>query len=82
MQYETTPEPGQNWCENGMSRTSHPDGHEAKLTDLPVFELDYLVDDIENPSKVMIVPDWDNESGLSSWLTIDIEHAVPLKDVQ
>lgn len=65
-----------------MSRSVEPHGKEGTLTDPPQFELDYLVDDVEKPSKVMIVPDWDNDRGLSEWLTIDIDHAEALEDIR
>jgi heme-degrading monooxygenase HmoA len=48
---------------------------------LPRFELDYLVDDMDDPSEVMIVPNWDDDSGLERWIKTGIEHAVPLDEI-
>lgn len=65
-----------------VSYSVDPDATETALDDLPQFDLDYLVDDIQEPSKVMILPDWDNDSGLSRWLTMDFEHSVSLEDLR
>jgi len=48
---------------------------------LPRFDLDYLVDDIDEPTKVMIVPNWDRGGGLDRWITMDTEHVVSLDEV-
>lgn len=49
---------------------------------LPRFELEYLVDDIEYPSQVMVVPSGAGGRSETEWITADIRHAVPLEWVR
>lgn len=49
---------------------------------LPRFDLEYLVDDIEEPSEVMIVPAGRRNRPDTEWIAADIRLAVPLEWVR
>lgn len=49
---------------------------------LPRFELEYLVDDMEYPSQVMVVPHGTGDRSETEWITVDIRDAVPLEWVR
>lgn len=49
---------------------------------LPRFELEYLVDDIEHPNQVMVVPYGAGGRSETAWITADIRDAVPLEWVR
>lgn len=50
--------------------------------ELPRFELEYLVDDLDEPTEIMVVPEPDHSRGHEQWITMDTGHAVPLEDVR
>lgn len=47
---------------------------------LPTFDLDYGMDDPDEPTSVTVF-DPDAEDASTTWLTMDRRHAVPLEDV-
>lgn len=49
---------------------------------LPRFELEYLVDDIQHPTEIMVVPHGAADRPGARWITADILHAVPLEWVR
>ena len=51
------------------------------LRRLPTYELEFLFDEDESPNEVTIFVDDVGELA-TSWLTIDVEHAVPLEEVR
>lgn len=50
--------------------------------ELPVFELDYLFDDRDRPTEVTVFPAEDTFDISTNWITIDIDHAVPLDRIR
>lgn len=50
------------------------------IDELPTFELDYGIDDPDDPDEVTIFEP-DAESVTTSWLSIDAGHAVSIEDV-
>lgn len=65
-----------------MSAAPVPDDCEAppELCAYPEFELCCRVDDREDPAEVTVYPaDADDEALVTTWLTVDAEHAVPLE---
>lgn len=60
------------------SDEAHRDDPQA----LPQFELEYLVDDVEHPSTVMVVPRGAGDRPGSTWISADIRLAVPLEWVR
>lgn len=57
--------------------STHQDPYE-----LPRFELEYLVDDVDDPTEIMVVPELDRSRGHEQWITMDTRHAVPLEDIR
>lgn len=57
--------------------------HEDTIVDavaLPTFDLDYGYDDPDDPTSVTVyAPNADDVC--TTWITIDVHHAVPLEDV-
>lgn len=51
------------------------------LQRLPRYELEFLFDQEETPNEVTVFVDDVGELA-TSWLTIDVEHAVPLEEVR
>lgn len=64
-----------------MSRTDSPNATPDDLDELPQFELDFLLDDLDDPTEVMVAPRRDDQEK-TQWITMDIEHAVPLDDLR
>lgn len=60
------------------ARTGSPDD----LYELPQFELDYLLDDVEAPTEVMIVPREGEDGDKTRWITMDLDSVVSLDDVR
>lgn len=54
----------------------------ADPEELPKFTLEYLVDDIDNPTQVMVVPRGTGDRPGTAWIVIDMRHAVPLEWVR
>jgi hypothetical protein len=54
---------------------------ERSLRRYPQYELDCLFDEEETPSEVTVFVDEVGELA-TKWLTIDIDHAVPLDEVR
>lgn len=50
--------------------------------ELPRFELEYLVDDLDDPTEIMVVPNQDHSRGHEQWITMDTRQAVPLEDIR
>lgn len=50
--------------------------------ELPVFDLDYLFDDRDHPTEVTVFPAEDTFDISTNWITIDIDHAVPLDRIR
>lgn len=53
---------------------------EAELQEYPEFELTCLFDDAGDPDEVTILPD-ENPDRTTTWLTIDVDHAVALDEI-
>lgn len=49
---------------------------------LPTFDLTFRYDDVENPAELTVFPAAEQEDGTTTWLTIDLEHAVSLETVR
>lgn len=49
--------------------------------DPPTFDLTCRFDDDDHPSEVTVYPDGDDDPA-TTWLTIDVGHAIPLGDVR
>lgn len=69
-----------------MKKDAYARAHETRtvdgeLCDLPKFEFGYGLDDRYHPSEVTIFDDSAGTAVLESWLTIDLDHAVPLEEV-
>lgn len=63
-----------------MSSSSDLQSTRGALEELPTFELGYGLDDPEDPSEVTVyAPEADALA--TSWITIDVGHAVPLEEV-
>lgn len=52
----------------------------TRLETAPDFELSFAVDDEDDPSEVTVFPE-DGSTPTTTWITIDVEHAVDLEDV-
>lgn len=52
------------------------------LEELPRFDLDYLVDDEDDPAEVTVLPASGDHDISSTWITIDLSHAVPLDEIR
>lgn len=63
-----------------MSSNEITDEMSTDVDKLPKFDLTYLTDDEEEPSEVTVFPKSD-ENFVSTWITIDIDHTVPLDEV-
>lgn len=48
--------------------------------ELPTFDLTYLTDSDDDPTEVTLFPA-DGENFISKWITIDIDHSIPLEEV-
>jgi hypothetical protein len=51
-------------------------------TALPTFELEWAVDDADDPSEVTLFSDGEGDDLTVSWLTIDADHAVPIDEIR
>ena len=66
-----------------MSATDHrPEPASGSLDALPEFELASRYDDEDEPTEVTIFPAGLGEDLATTWLTVDVEHAVPLDQVR
>lgn len=62
-----------------MSTTDRrPEPRAEDLAALPEFELAYRYDDDEAPTEVTVFPSRFGDDLATHWLTVDIDHAVPL----
>jgi len=52
----------------------------SQLDELPTFDLDCTVDDVDHPSEVTVYSPWEGDV-TTHWLSIDLAHAVDLADV-
>jgi hypothetical protein len=50
------------------------------LADLPTFDLNYTVDDGDDPEWITVYAE-DAEEFATHWITVDVEHAVDIVDV-
>jgi hypothetical protein len=65
---------------NGGADVSEARGTFARY---PQYDLTWAVDDADEPTEVTVFVDGDEENwdaALTNWLTIDVEHAVPLDE--
>lgn len=51
------------------------------LDDFPSFDLGCLFDDRDDPSEVTVYPGSNAHDISTNWITMDLDHAVPLEDV-
>lgn len=65
-----------------MPSTDTRNGPRHDLHELPQFELDYLVDNVDAPTEVMVVPKEGHDRDKTRWITMDLGSAVPLDDVR
>lgn len=63
-----------------MSSNEIPGETTTGFDELPRFDLTYLTDDDEEPSEVTVFPE-SGENFVSTWITIDIDHSVPLEEI-
>jgi len=52
-----------------------------RLDELPSFDLDYVIDEEEEPAEVTVFPKSDEFDIHTNWITVDISSTVPLDDV-
>lgn len=64
-----------------MSTTDVRNSSPGDLYELPQFELDYLLDNLDEPTEVMVVPERGDQDK-TRWITMDLDHAVALDDVR
>lgn len=65
-----------------MSAVDPPAGGDA-LREFPSFDLCAQVDDADDPDAVTLFPaDADDRTLLTTWLTADVDAAVPLADAR
>lgn len=62
-----------------MSRTTPNDAPSRSRDGRPTFELTARFDDAVEPSEVTVFPSAVDDS-TTQWLTIDVEHALPLEE--
>lgn len=55
-------------------------GSASPLNDLPQFDLDFDLDDPVDPSAVTVY-DGRAEDNTTTWITVDVAHAIDLADV-
>lgn len=58
---------------------------DARVDDLdahPDFELNYLVDDSDDPTEVTVFPGGNDGHLSTRWISIDVTHAVSLEEVR
>lgn len=66
-----------------MSRTDPGDEPMALIRGrLPAFRLEFYYDDQEYPTEVTVCSATDRGTLATHWITIDIDHAVPLDDIR
>jgi hypothetical protein len=59
-----------------------PDGDEPEQVDtLPVFDLSWDVDDVDDPTYITVFAEQRSET-VTQWISIEREYAVALDDVQ
>ena len=49
---------------------------------LPTFELTFRYDDSANPAELTVFPASETDARTTAWLTIDVEHALPLETLR
>lgn len=64
-----------------LSSGSSSDLHES-LDTLPTFDLTFRYDDATNPAELTVFPAAETDGQTTAWLTIDVEHAVPLETIR
>lgn len=57
-------------------------GPAFELEELPNFDLSYLFDNEDEPTEVTVFPASDEFDISTNWITIDVDGAVPLDQVQ
>lgn len=63
-----------------MSVTDSMRDSDYRLADLPTFDLNYTVDDGDDPRLITVYAEAAEEFA-THWITVDVEHAVDLADV-
>lgn len=62
--------------------TERPSAVDDSRGSLPTFDLTFRYDDVQNPAELTVFPAGERDDGTTAWLTIDVEHAVPLETVR
>jgi hypothetical protein len=57
-------------------------GVAADRAEFPTFELEWAVDDADDPGEVTVFSDCEKDALAVTWLTMDADHAVPLDETR
>lgn len=64
-----------------LSSGSSPTVHGPRDA-LPSFDLTFRYDDATDPAELTVFPAGETDERTTAWLTVDVEHAVPLETVR
>ncbi|MFC6724566.1 hypothetical protein ACFQE1_09305 [Halobium palmae] len=65
-----------------MSITDPSRSDDAESVAFPSFELEYAFDDASEPTEVTLFSTSGEDDPVTNWLTVDVDHAVPLEEVR
>lgn len=63
-------------------RSASPPNAREPLESLPTFALTCRYDDVDDPAELTVFPATADDERPTTWLTVDVEHAVPLETVR